>query len=53
LCYRRRVRGHTETVVRQRVGATSVGEFYRRISAISDDIVTVADRIWYSEVKES
>jgi hypothetical protein len=28
-------------------------EFYRRISAISDDIVTVADRIWYSEVKES
>lgn len=28
-------------------------EFYRRISAISDDIVSVADRIWYSEVKES
>ena len=28
-------------------------EFYRRISAISDDIVAVADRIWYSEVKES
>ena len=28
-------------------------EFYRRISAISDDIVSVADRIWYSRVKES
>ena len=28
-------------------------EFYRRISAISDDIVSVADRIWYAEVKES
>lgn len=28
-------------------------EFYRRISAISDDIVLVADRIWYSRVKES
>lgn len=28
-------------------------EFYRRISAISDDIVAVADRIWYSQVKES
>ena len=28
-------------------------EFYRRISAISDDIVAVADRIWYSRVKES
>ena len=28
-------------------------EFYRRVSAISDDIVSVADRIWYSEVKES
>ncbi len=28
-------------------------EFYRRISAISDDIVSVADRIWYSQVKES
>lgn len=28
-------------------------EFYRRISSISDDIVSVADRIWYSEVKES
>ena len=27
-------------------------EFYRRISAISDDIVSVADRIWYSVVKE-
>lgn len=28
-------------------------EFYRRISTISDDIVSVADRIWYSRVKES
>jgi uncharacterized protein Yka (UPF0111/DUF47 family) len=28
-------------------------EFYRRISAISDDVVAVADRIWYSQVKES
>ncbi|MGI9126431.1 MAG: DUF47 domain-containing protein [Mycobacterium sp.] len=28
-------------------------EFYRRISAISDDIVSVSDRIWYSRVKES
>lgn len=32
---------------------TARREFYRRISAISDDIVSVADRIWYSEVKES
>ena len=28
-------------------------EFYRRVSAISDDIVAVADRIWYSRVKEN
>ena len=28
-------------------------EFYRRVSAISEDIVAVADRIWYSRVKES
>jgi len=28
-------------------------ELYRRISSISDDIVSVADRIWYSQVKES
>ena len=28
-------------------------EFYRRVSTISDDIVSVADRIWYSRVKES
>ena len=28
-------------------------EFYRRISTISDDIVSVAERIWYSRVKES
>lgn len=28
-------------------------EMYRRISGISDDIVSVADRIWYSQVKES
>jgi uncharacterized protein Yka (UPF0111/DUF47 family) len=32
---------------------TARREFYRRISSISDDIVSVADRIWYSEVKES
>jgi uncharacterized protein Yka (UPF0111/DUF47 family) len=32
---------------------TARREFYRRISAISDDVVSVADRIWYSEVKES
>lgn len=32
---------------------TARREFYRRISAISDDIVSVADRIWYSQVKES
>lgn len=32
---------------------TARREFYRRISAISDDIVLVADRIWYSRVKES
>ena len=32
---------------------TARREFYRRISAISDDIVAVADRIWYSQVKES
>lgn len=28
-------------------------ELYRRVSNISDDIVSVADRIWYSQVKES
>lgn len=28
-------------------------ELYRRVSSISDDIVSVADRIWYSQVKES
>ena len=32
---------------------TARREFYRRISAISDDIVAVADRIWYTQVKES
>lgn len=32
---------------------TARREFYRRISSISDDIVSVADRIWYSQVKES
>ncbi|MGV0993058.1 MAG: DUF47 domain-containing protein [Mycobacterium sp.] len=32
---------------------TARREFYRRISAISDDIVLVADRIWYSRVKEA
>jgi uncharacterized protein Yka (UPF0111/DUF47 family) len=32
---------------------TARREFYRRISAISDDIVGVADRIWYSQMKES
>lgn len=32
---------------------TARREFYRRVSAISDDIVSVADRIWYSRVKES
>ena len=32
---------------------TARRELYRRISAISDDIVAVADRIWYSQVKES
>jgi hypothetical protein len=33
--------------------AVLLAEGVRRISAISDDIVAVADRIWYSEVKES
>ena len=28
-------------------------ELYRRIANISDDIVSVADRVWYSQVKES
>lgn len=28
-------------------------ELYRRVSTISDDLVSVADRIWYSQVKES
>lgn len=32
---------------------TARREFYRRISSISEDIVAVADRIWYSRVKES
>lgn len=28
-------------------------ELYRRMTAMSDDIVSVADRVWYSRVKES
>jgi uncharacterized protein Yka (UPF0111/DUF47 family) len=32
---------------------TARRELYRRISAISDDIVAVADRVWYSQVKEA
>ena len=32
---------------------TARREFYRRISAISEDIVSVADRVWYSQVKEA
>lgn len=32
---------------------TACRELYRRASAMSDDIVSVADRIWYSRVKES
>ena len=28
-------------------------ELYRRLSSMSDDLVAVADRIWYSTVKES
>lgn len=28
-------------------------ELYRRVATISDDIVAVADRIWYSQVKET
>lgn len=52
-----------ERIYRQATGdliqATDVGfvvasrELYRRMSTISDDIVSVADRIWYSQVKES
>ena len=32
---------------------TASRELYRRLSSISDDIISVADRIWYSQVKES
>jgi uncharacterized protein Yka (UPF0111/DUF47 family) len=32
---------------------TACRELYRRASSMSDDIVSVADRIWYSRVKES
>ena len=35
------------------VVVTARREYYRRISAISDDIVSVADRVWYSQVKEA
>lgn len=28
-------------------------ELYRRLTSMSDDVVSVADRIWYSRVKES
>ena len=28
-------------------------EIYRRMTSMSDDIVSVADRVWYSRVKES
>lgn len=28
-------------------------ELYRRMTAMSDDVVSVADRIWYARVKES
>lgn len=52
-----------ERIYRQATGdlvqSTDVGfavasrELYRRVATISDDIVLVADRIWYSQVKES
>jgi len=32
---------------------TACRELYRRASSLSDDVVSVADRIWYSRVKES
>ena len=32
---------------------TARREFYRRISSISEDIVSVADRVWYCQVKEA
>lgn len=32
---------------------TACREIYRRLSSMSDDVVSVADRIWYSWVKES
>ena len=54
---------HLERIYRQAagdlLGVTDIGvvtarrELYRRISGISDEIVAVADRIWYSQVKES
>jgi len=28
-------------------------ELYRRMTGMSDDIVSVADRVWYSRVKET
>jgi len=28
-------------------------ELYRRMTAMSDDVVSVADRVWYSRVKET
>ena len=33
--------------------AVASRELYRRVATMSDDIVSVADRIWYSRVKES
>ena len=33
--------------------AVASRELYRRVATMSDDIVAVADRIWYSRVKES
>jgi uncharacterized protein Yka (UPF0111/DUF47 family) len=48
----RRATGDLVEVTDIRVAVAS-RELYRRVSKISDDIVLVADRIWYSRVKES
>jgi hypothetical protein len=48
----RKATGDLVAITDVRVAVAS-RELYRRVSTMSDDIVSVADRIWYSRVKES
>ena len=48
----RKATGDLVAVTDVRIAVAS-RELYRRVSTMSDDIVSVAERIWYSRVKES